>query len=119
MVMKDFDYNPDLYTLEDENGEQLTFELLDTYEENGTLYYAMVPVYENPEDSITGDAELVVLKVEGEGDDEALVSVDDEEEYDRIGGIFLERLEGYYDGDEDEDYDSEDFDGDDYDGEES
>ena len=32
-----------------------------------------------------------------------LVTVDDEDEYDRIGNIFLERLEDYYDPDEDED----------------
>ena len=35
--MKDYNYDPDIYTLSDENGEERTFELLDTYEENGVL----------------------------------------------------------------------------------
>lgn len=117
--MKDFDYNPDIYTLSDENGEEHTFELLDTYEENGNTYYAMVPVYDDPKDSITGDAQLVVLKLE-DPEGEILVTVDDDEEYERIGNIFLERLDGYYDGDDEdgEGYD-DGFDGDDYAGEES
>lgn len=118
--MSDMNYNPDIYTLADENGEEKTFELLDTYEENGNVYCAMVPVYDNPEDSITGDAELVVLKLEDPNDEETLITIDDDDEYERIGNIFLDRLEDYYDSDEDdEEFDSEDFDGDNYDGEES
>ena len=104
--MKDYNYDPDIYTLSDENGEERTFELLDTYEENGVLYYAMVPVYDEPEKNIEGDAELVVLKLDDSEGEELLVTIDDEEEYDRIGGIFIDRLEGYYDSD-DEDEDSE------------
>ncbi len=119
--MKNFDYDPDIYTLADEDGVEHTFELLDTYEENGNTYYAMVPVYDDPKDSITGDAQLVVLKLEDPEDGETLVTVDDDEEYERIGNIFLERLEGYYDSDDDDEDESsdEDFDGDDYAGEES
>ncbi len=113
--MSDYNYNPDIYTLSDENGEESTFELLDTLEENGVIYYAMVPVYDDPADSIKGDAELVVLKLDDSSGEEELVSIDDEEEYERIGGIFLERLENYYDGEDEE----EDFEGDDYEGEES
>ena len=112
--MNEFDYNPDLYTLQDENGEEQTFELLDTLEENGTVYYAMIPVHENPEDSITGDAELIVLKLEDPEDEETLITIDDDDEYERIGNIFLERLENYFDGDEEEEFDPEEFDGDDY-----
>ena len=109
--MSDFNYNPDIYTLSDENGVEQTFELLDTLEENGTVYYAMVPVYDNPEDSITGDAELIVLKLEDPNDEETLISIDDDDEYERIGNIFLERLESYYEGEDEE----EEFSGDDYD----
>ena len=39
----------DLYTLVDEDGVEQTFELMDTYEtDEGELYYALVPYYENP-----------------------------------------------------------------------
>ena len=66
----------------------------------------MVPVYDEPEKNIEGDAELVVLKLDDSEGEELLVTIDDEEEYDRIGGIFIDRLEGYYDSD-DEEEDSE------------
>lgn len=118
----DNNFQPDLFTLEDENGELTTFELWDTLEENGQVYYALVPVYDDPEKSLSKDAELVVLKAENPDnvDAETLVTIEDDDEYERIGNIFLERLENYFDGeDEDEDYDPEDFDGDDYDGEEA
>ena len=112
--MSEMNYNPDIYTLLDENGEEQTFELLDTLEEDGNVYYALVPVYDNPEDSITGDAELVVLKLEDPNDEETLITIEDDDEYERIGNIFLDRLENYYDGEEEE-FDPEAFDGDDYD----
>ena len=108
--MSDYNYNPDLYTLIDENGVEQTFELLDTLEEGDNVYYALLPVHDNPEDSIAGDAELVVLKLEDPEDDTTLISIDDDDEYDRIGSIFLERLEGYYDpaeGEEEEEEDGE------------
>ena len=113
--MDNENFTPDLYTLEDENGELQTFELWDTLEEDGNVYYALIPVYDDPEESITGDEEFVILKLEDpESDDEVLITIDDDDEYERIGAIFLERLEKFYDDEGDED-----FDGDDYDGEES
>lgn len=116
--MSEFNYNPDIYTLSDENGEEQSFELLDTLEENGTVYYALIPIYDDPQDSISGDAELVVLKLEDPNDEETLITIEDDDEYERIGNIFLERLENYYDGEDEEEFDPEQFDGDDY-GEES
>ena len=101
--MSDFNYDPELYTLADENGEEQTFELLDTLEEDGNVYYAMLPVYDEPEKSIEGDAAIVVLKLEDPEDEQTLVTIDDEDEYERIGNIFLSRLEGYYDSDDEED----------------
>ena len=113
--MDDYDYSPDLYTLEDENGNTETFELLDTLDEDGVTYYALLPVYDDAEKSVQSNSEFIVLRAETNavGEDE-LVTVDDEDEYERIGGIFLERLENFYDGDDEGD----EFDGDDYYGEE-
>ena len=89
----------DLYTLVDEDGVEQTFELMDTYEsEDGELYYALVPYYENPEDMVEADTELVVLRSEeDENGEETLASIDDDEEYERIGQIFMDRLSETYD----------------------
>ena len=88
----------DLYTLVDEEGVEQTFELMDTYEtDEGELYYALVPYYENPEDMVEADTELVVLRSEeDENGEETLVSIDDDAEYERIGQIFMDRLSETY-----------------------
>ncbi len=96
-----FDANmgADLYTLVDEEGVEQTFELMDTYEsEDGELYYALVPYYDNPEEMVEADTELVILRSEeDENGEETLASIDDDSEYERIGKIFMDRLSEMYD----------------------
>ena len=93
--------SPELLTLEDENGEETVFEILDTMDLDDKTYVALTPYYENPEEMLEGDAELVVLVTETVDGEEFLASIDDDEEYDRVGSIFLERLMAEYDSEED------------------
>ena len=51
---------PDLLTLEDEDGKEVTFEVIDATEVNGTRYLAVIPYQEDPE-SLQEDAELILL----------------------------------------------------------
>ena len=87
------EYGPDLYTLTDEEGEEQTFELLDCMEYEGSTYYALVPYYPNADDLIDGDGELVILKADkdAEGED-MMVSIDDDEEFDRVADILEDAL---------------------------
>lgn len=88
----------DLYTLVDEDGVEQQFEMLDTMEVGDDRYYALVPYYDDPTKEIEADAELVVLKSEyDDNNEETLVSIDDDDEYERIGNMFLERLNEIYD----------------------
>ena len=98
---------PDLYTLEDEDGKEQVFELLDVMELDGEKYFALTPYYDDPEKMLESDGEVVILKSVFEGDEEMMVSFDEnEEEYDRVGEIFIKRLEEMYDiGEEDEEED--------------
>ncbi len=41
--------SPDLLTLEDEDGKEVTFEVIDATEVNGTRYLAVIPYQEDPE----------------------------------------------------------------------
>ena len=92
---------PDLFTLEDDDGKETTFQLLDKMEVDGVTYYAMTPVDDDA--IIDGDGELVVLMDDVDAEEEGmLVTVDDEELLDEIGEIFIERINKMYD-DEDED----------------
>ncbi len=88
----------DLYTLVDEDGVEQQFEMLDTMEVGDDRYYALVPYYDDPTKEIEADTELVVLKSEyDDNNEETLVSIDDDDEYERIGNMFLERLNEIYD----------------------
>lgn len=89
----------DLYTLVDEDGVEQQFEMLDTMEVGDERYYALVPYYDDPTKEVEADTELVVLKSEyDDNNEETLVSIDDDAEYERIGNMFLERLNEIYDG---------------------
>ena len=94
-------YEPDLYTLVDEDGKEQQIEFIDQYEENGVVYYALVPYIEDPDQMLEADAELVVLRLEKDENGEDIMStIDSEEEYNRIGNIFMERYMEDFDGDD-------------------
>ncbi len=99
--MKD-EYTPDLYTLEDEEGHEQVFELLDVMEFEGEKYFALTPYYEDPEQMLEDQGEVVILKSEFEGDEEMMVSIDDDAEYDRVGEVFMKRIEEMFDFDEED-----------------
>ena len=44
---------PDLLTLEDEDGQECTFEVVDATEVKGTRYLAVVPTWRTPPTSMT------------------------------------------------------------------
>ena len=62
---EDEEYQPDLMTLEDEDGNEVTFEVIDALDHKGVHYLAVVEYTENEEDA--EDAQLVILSV-GEDD---------------------------------------------------
>lgn len=91
------DFNPDIYTLIDEDGVEQTFELLDIMEQDGERYFALIPFYDDPEAVVEDDGDLIILKSQmDENNEELMISIDDEEEYQRIGDIFLEKLSNMF-----------------------
>ncbi|MCD7742348.1 MAG: DUF1292 domain-containing protein [Ruminococcus sp.] len=97
------EYTPDIYTLEDEDGNELLFELLDVMEIEGEKYFALTPYFEDPQEMLDAEGEVVILKSEIINDEEMMVTIDSDEEYERIGQIFIEHLREIYDFDEEED----------------
>ena len=100
---EEMNFAPDLYTLVDENGEEQTFELLDAMEYEGERYYALTPYYPNAEDLLNDDGELTILKSEFVDDEEMMVSIENDEGFEKIAEIFLERIEAIFEEPEDED----------------
>lgn len=109
--MDEMNYNPEIFTLTDEEGNEHEFELMDVMELDGTTYYALVPYNEDPEAALAEDTELVILKGGEEDGVDFLTTIDNDEEYDRVGNIFLDRisemLEGEFEDEEDEEEEEE------------
>lgn len=74
--------------LEDDKGNPCEFMVIDVYEFNDTTYFAMVEVIEG---SIEESDEVVIMRVEGEGDDAELVMVEDEAELQAAFDEFVRR----------------------------
>ena len=92
---------PDLLTLEDEDGKEVTFEFIDATEVNGTRYLAVIPYQEDPE-SLQEDAELILMRIGTDDEGEYMDIVDDDEELITVGKVFEERLRAMYDIDDSE-----------------
>ena len=76
------------FTLTDEEGNEIEFELIGSGEVDGVMYYAMIPV-EEAEDEDRDVFEYVILKSEvDENGDESLFTIDDDEEFDRVADFF-------------------------------
>ncbi len=92
---------PDLLTLEDEDGKEVTFEVIDATEVNGTRYLAVIPYQEDPE-SLQEDAELILMRIGTDDEGEYMDIVDDDEELITVGKVFEEPLRAMYDIDDSE-----------------
>ena len=88
-------------TLEDEDGKEVTFEVIDATEVNGTRYLAVIPYQEDPE-SLQEDAELILMRIGTDDEGEYMDIVDDDEELITVGKVFEERLRAMYDIDDSE-----------------
>ena len=73
------------YTLTDEEGNEIEFELIGQCEYNGANYYAMIPA---GDDSDSEFCEYTILKSVMEDGEEMLVSIDDDEEFDNVADYF-------------------------------
>ena len=88
------EFGPNFVTLTDDEGNDIELEYVDALEHNGTTYMAFFPVVE--EDSEYEETEeeygLVILKSQMENGEEFLVTIDDEEEIDKIYDLFMEQI---------------------------
>ena len=91
------EYGYNFVVLTDENGKEIELEHLDTVEYNGQTYMAFIPAEMELDDAY----ELMIMKVElEENGEEALVTLDDEDEEAEMFQIFSERLEETFEDEE-------------------
>ena len=91
---EDEQYQPDLMTLEDEDGNEVTFEVIDALDHKGVHYLAVVEYTENEEDA--EDAQLVILSVGEDDEGEYLDVVEDDETLLEVSKLFEQRLSDDY-----------------------
>lgn len=95
--MQEEEYNPDIVSVVDEDGNEHVFEELDRIETDNGKYVALVPLYDDAEQTLEDDGELIILKVSEENGEIYLEPIEDENEFNEIGQMFEERLSDLYD----------------------
>ncbi len=96
------DMQADLIVLTDEEGNEHQFELVDTIEHGGETYVALFADLP-PEEMLEDDGNLVIMKIVAEeGGEEILELIEDDEEFEEISEIFMERLSDLFEFDDEE-----------------
>ncbi len=75
----------EFYTLTDEDGNELEFEMIGQCEMNGVTYYAMIPADASDDGEFY---EYTILKSIVEDGEDVLVSIDDDDEFDNVADYF-------------------------------
>ena len=96
------EFNPDIVTVIDENGVEHTFEELDRIETDTAKYVTLLPVYDEAEEILDDDGELIILRVSEENGETYLEPIEDDDEFNEIGKIFEERLEDLFSFDDED-----------------
>ena len=88
------EYGPNFVTLTDDEGKDIELEYIDALEYNGTTYMAFFPVVEEDSEEEENEEEygLIILKSQMENGEEFLVTIEDEEEIDKVYDLFMEQM---------------------------
>ena len=88
------EFGPNFVTLTDDEGNDIELEYVDALEYNGTTYMAFFPVVEEDSEEEENEEEygLIILKSQMENGEEFLVTIDDEEEIDKVYDLFMEQI---------------------------
>lgn len=91
------EYEPDLITLEDEEGKEHVFEVIDAADHKGTRYMALVPYVNDEEELAEADLDLILMKVGEDENGEYMDIVEDDEELYEVSNMFEKRLKEFFD----------------------
>ncbi len=89
--VEEFDELDNKIILNDEDGNEIEFEFLDVVEVDGKEYVVLLPVEE------ADKGEVVIFRIEGEGDEENYISLEDEAEAQKVFDAFKEKTKDEFD----------------------
>ena len=81
-----------ILTFQDEDGNDVQFELVDSFELNGSDYVALLP----PDDEYESEVLLMRIESESSGED-ILVYIEDDTELDEVFATFRDRMKDEFD----------------------
>lgn len=84
--MADEYFEPEVYTLTDEDGNESDYSELGVAEIDGKTYHAMIPI--DADGNEIGDEYIILYSEVDENGEEYLTTIEDDEEFDRIADIF-------------------------------
>lgn len=87
------EFAPDLISLIDDEDNEMTFEIIDSLEEDGVQYLALLPLYDTPEQSLEENNEFLIMKTEEVDGEEMYVAIGDEDpDFERLADTFEKRI---------------------------
>ena len=91
-------YEPDIISVNDEDGNEILFELLERYETDDDVYVAITEYRDDDEDIVEADFEVIILKVvTDDNGDEYLEEIQVEMEYEQVSDILMSKVEEKFD----------------------
>ena len=95
------EFAADLITLIDDEGNEHEFEILDVIENDDGCYYALLPTFEDPQESLEAEGTYYIFEAIEEDGEQQLAEVEDDELLDRLAEQFESRFEELYEYEED------------------
>lgn len=96
------EFEADLIVLLDDDGEEHSFEILDTLEHEDKTYYALLPIFDDPSEQVEAEGEYYIFEIIEEDGEEQLAEVENDDLLDELAEIFEQRFESLFDGADDE-----------------
>ena len=101
LPMEDKNFGNDIITLTDDDGKNYEFEIIDAIETDDGRYLAMIPYFSDPKAKLDDSGELVIVKVfEDEDGEEYFEDIPDDDEYETVADLFINRLQDAFEIDE-------------------
>ena len=99
--MEEQNFGNDIITLTDDEGKNYEFEIVDAIETDDGRYLAMIPYFSDPKYKLDDSGELDLVKVfEHENGDEYFEDMADDDEYETVADLFINRLQDMFEIDE-------------------
>ncbi|HAH79400.1 MAG TPA: DUF1292 domain-containing protein [Ruminococcaceae bacterium] len=94
------DYGPDLLTLEDDEGNEHEFEVLDVIDNEDGCFYALLPTFSDPKEEVEARGTYYIFQSVEENGEQQLAEIEDEALLDKLAGEFESRFEEIYGGED-------------------